>query len=158
MLMALRRPVEQVLTGGLRQVARRRPEIFERLGAYQEARFILAPEDWPVVFQLSPRGASGTVRVARATAPMAATARVSGRLSALLGLFDGSVDADAAFFSRSIKVEGDIGAVMALHNALEAAELTVADLLGLAAPASTLANAGLAFWLGRLAPRGGADL
>ncbi len=42
---------------------------------------------------------------------------------------------------------------MALHNALEAAELTFADLLGLAAPASDLANAGLAMLLRRLAAR-----
>lgn len=156
--MALRGPVEQVLTGGLRRVARRRPKIFERLGAYRDALFVLAPEGWPVIFQLSPQGSAGMVRVARAAAPIAATARVRGRLSDLLGLFDGSVDADAAFFSRSITVEGDIGAVMALHNALEAAELTLADLLGLAAPAGAMANAGLTFWLGRLARRGGADL
>uniref|UniRef100_B0T0Q2 Putative lipid carrier protein-like protein n=1 Tax=Caulobacter sp. (strain K31) TaxID=366602 RepID=B0T0Q2_CAUSK len=153
LMMALRGPVEQLLTAGLRRVARRRPEIFERLGGFRDAVFLLAPDDWPVVFELSPRGASGLVRVARARTPTAATARIRGPLIALLGLFDGSIDADAAFFSRSIRVEGDIEAVMALHNALEAAELTLADLLGLAAPASDLANASLALLLRRLAAR-----
>lgn len=153
LLMALRGPVEHLLTAGLRRVALRRPEVFDRLGRFQDALFVLAPDGWPVVFELSPCAAQGVVRVGPATAPVAATARIRGSLPALLGLFDGSIDADAAFFSRSIRVEGDIEAVMALHNALEAAELTFADLLGLAAPASDLANAGLAMLLRRLAAR-----
>lgn len=151
--MALRGPLEQLLTAGLRRVARQRPEIFDRLGGFQDALFVLAPDDWPVVFELSPCAAKGAVRVGLATAPVAANARIRGSLPALLGLFDGSIDADAAFFSRSIRVEGDIEAVMALHNALEAAELTLADLLGLAAPASDLVNMGLAMLLRRLAAR-----
>ena len=72
-------------------------------------------------------------------------ARIEGPLGALLGLFDGSQDADAAFFSRAIRVSGDIEAVMALHNTLEAAELTLADLLGLSTPAGDVANAALRF-------------
>jgi predicted lipid carrier protein YhbT len=152
-LMALRGPVEHLLTAGLRRAARRRPEIFDRLDGFQDALFVLAPDDWPVVFELRPCAGRGVVRVVRATAPMAATARIRGPLTALLGLFDGSIDADAAFFSRSIRVEGDVQAVMALHNALEAAELTVADLLGLPAPASGMANASLSMLLHGLAAR-----
>ena len=72
-------------------------------------------------------------------------ARIEGPLSALLGLFDGSLDADAAFFSRTIRVSGEIEAVMALHNTLEAAELTLADLLGLPGPANRLANQAVRF-------------
>ena len=153
LLMALRGPLEHLLTTGLRRVARRRPEVFDRLGGFQGAVFVLAPDDWPVVFELSPRAESGVVRIRLATAPVAATARIRGALPALLGLFDGSIDADAAFFSRSVRVEGNIEAVMALHNALEAAELTLADLLGLAAPVNDLANMGLAILLRRLATR-----
>ena len=58
----------------------------------------------------------------------------------LLALFDGSLDADAAFFARSIQVEGDVGAVMALHNALESTDLRLVDLLPLPAGHAT-ANA-----------------
>lgn len=140
--MALRGPVEQVLTTGLRRVARRRPEIFDRLGAFRTAVFVLAPDDWPVVFELAPCGTLGVVRVARTASP-AVAARICGPLSDLLALVEGSIDADAAFFSRAIRVEGDVEAVMSLHNALDAAELTPADLLGLGAPFSALANAGV---------------
>ena len=153
LLMTLRGPLERLLTTGLRRVAVRRPEIFDRLGGFQEALFVLAPDDWPVVFELSPCAGQGVVRFGLATAPIAATARIRGSLPALLGLFEGSIDADAAFFSRSIRVEGDIEAVMALHNALEAAELTLADLLGLVPPVSDLANMSLAMLLRRRTAR-----
>lgn len=154
LLMALRGPVEHLLTAGLRRVARRRPEIFERLDGFQDALFVLAPDDWPVVFELQPCAAQGQVRVTRAGALTAATARIRGPLTALLGLFDGSIDADAAFFSRSIRVEGEVQAVMALHNALEAAELTLADILGLPQPAGGMADASLSILLRGLAARG----
>jgi predicted lipid carrier protein YhbT len=60
-----------------------------------------------------------------------ASARISGPLLTLLALFDGRGDADGAFFQRRIDVDGDTAAILALHNALEASELTMADILGL---------------------------
>ena len=146
-LMALRPPVESLLSIALRRVARKRPDVFERLGSFQEAAFLLLPDESPVAFRLAPQGVSGTVRVVRRDDPRPCAARISGPLASLLGLFDGSIDADAAYFSRDIRVDGDVQAVMALHNTLEAAELTLADLLGLAPPVSKLANSGLRFLL-----------
>jgi predicted lipid carrier protein YhbT len=70
----------------------------------------------------------------------------------LLALFDGRCDADSAFFSRRIRVDGDTRAVVALHNTLEAAELTLADLLGVGPPFRDRLNAGLAGALGRVRP------
>lgn len=144
-LMALRPPTEWVLSAALRRLARRRPEVFERLGAFGEATFLIAPDGSPVAFRLAPQGAAAGVQVRRRDDRSPCTARIEGPLGALLGLFDGSLDADSAFFSRAIRVSGDIEAVMALHNTLEAAELTLADLLGLSAPASDLANAAVRF-------------
>ena len=149
-LMAVRWPLEQLLTLGLRRVAWRLPDIFQRLGVFQKAVFVLLPDAWPVAFELSPRARQGTVRIARATHRPPGATCIRGPLPALIGLFDCSVDADSAFFSRDIIVEGDIQAVMALHNALEAADLTLADLLCLSPPSSTLANSGMALILRRL--------
>lgn len=140
-LMTLRPPAEWLLTSALGRVAQRRPEVFERLGAFADAAFVIAPDGWPVVFRLAPRGASSGVQVRRRDDRSPCAARIEGPLGALVGLFDGSVDADSAFFSRAIRVSGDIDAVMALHNTLEAAELTLADLLGLSATAGDVANA-----------------
>ena len=129
-MMALRAPVELALGRALRRVGRRQPEVFERLTAFRTATFLIVPTGWPVAFALSPRP-DGEVKVVRRDAPGSFAARIEGRLEDLLDLFDGSLDADAAFFNRAVEVEGDTSAVVALHNALEAAELSMADLLGL---------------------------
>lgn len=143
--MALRPPAEWVLSAALRRLARRRPEVFERLGAFGEAAFLIVPDGSPVAFRLAPQGPSAGVEVRRRDDRSPWVARIEGPLGSLLGLFDGSMDADAAFFSRAIRVSGDIEAVMALHNTLEAAELTLADLLGLSGPANQLANGAVRF-------------
>lgn len=143
-LVAFSPPVNLVLGAALRRVARRKPEVFERLGRFRSAAFVLAPVELPVAFRLEPDPAHGRVRVVRPSDPAPAAARISGPLAELLGLFDGSLDADAAFFSRTIDVEGDTEAVVALHNTLEAAELTLADLLGLPALAQGPLDFGLA--------------
>lgn len=150
LLMALRRPPELALTATLRRLARRRPDLFERLGAARSACIVIAPSELPVCFRLSPSGADGRVRVTRSDDREIAAARISGPLLTLLALFDGGDDADSAFFSRRIQIDGDTEAVVALHNTLEAAELTLADLLGLPSAMHPRTNAALAFGLSRL--------
>ncbi|HYE42710.1 MAG TPA: SCP2 sterol-binding domain-containing protein [Caulobacteraceae bacterium] len=142
--MALRPPVEAVLTAALRRVGRRRPDVFERLGEAADAAFVLQPTDFPVAFRLAPVAGSGRVKVVRRGDSQPFAARISGPLATLVAMFDGSSDADSAFFSRRIKVEGDTRALVALHNTLEAAELTVADILGLPAALHPSANAAFA--------------
>lgn len=153
-LMALRDPVERLLTFALRRVARRRPDVFDRLGEAGDVTFIVAPTDFPVAFRLRPGGGSGDVQVVRGDDRATHAARISGPLLTLLALFDGRCDADSAFFSRRIRIDGDTRAVVALHNTLEAAELTLADLLGVGPPFRDRLNAGLAGALDRLRPAG----
>lgn len=147
-LMLLRAPPERMLTAALRGLGRRRPEVFERLGAANEAALVVAPTDFPVAFRLRPGRGEGDVQVVRHEDRRPAAARISGPLATLIGLFDGACDADSAFFSRRIRITGDTEAVVALHNTLEAAELTTADLLPLPAalrrPAAAVLSAGLA--------------
>jgi predicted lipid carrier protein YhbT len=142
-MMAARPPVELALTAALRRAARLRPEIFDRLGPVRDMAILIAPSDLPVAFRLAPRAAGGQVTVVRRSDPGPFAARISGPLAELLGLFDGSLDADAAFFGRRIDVEGDTGAVVALHNALEAADMSLADLLSLPRFGRRLADRGL---------------
>lgn len=139
----LRAPVELALTAAVRRLARRRPEVFERLGEARLAVFVLAPDELPVAFRLEPRGTDGRVQVVRRDGAAPYRTWVAGPLGALLALFDGALDADSAFFSRAIRVEGDTAALMALHNALEAAELSLTDLLPLPAAVQDLAGPAL---------------
>lgn len=149
-LMALRLPVERLLTLALRRAGRRRPDIFERLGEAGEGVFLIAPSDFPVAFRLRPGRGSGRVEVVRSDDDAPRAASISGPLATLLALFDGRRDADAAFFSRQIRIDGDTHALVALHNTLEAAELTLADLLGVDPPLRDPLNAALCRGLERL--------
>lgn len=127
-----RRPVEILLTASLRGVARRQPEAFDRLGPVRHATIRINPVDLPVAFEMRPNGELGSIRVVRPNDDVnSASARISGPLLTLLALFDGRGDADGAFFQRCIDVDGDTAAILALHNALEASELTMADILSL---------------------------
>lgn len=127
-----RRPAEILLTASLRSVARRQPEAFDRLGPVRHATIRISPADLPVAFEMRPDGLAGSIRVVRPDSDASAvSARISGPLLTLLALFDGRGDADGAFFQRCIDIDGDTAAILALHNALEASELTMADILGL---------------------------
>ena len=141
-----------ILTLALRRLARIHPDAFARLGAYGQSLFLIETTDAPLAFSLRPSGLSGQVRVlsTQAARTVRADVRIAGRMVDLLRVFDGTLDADATFFSRRIRVEGDTCALMALHNALEAADLTLADLLGAPASARGLVNRGLDWTLHHL--------
>ena len=138
-------PPSALLTFSLRRLARAHPEAFARLGEYARSLYLIAPTDLPLAFCLRPAGVEGEIRLVSAKNAPEAAVRVRGPLLDLLQLFDGALDADAAFFSRRIHVEGDTSAVVALHNALEAADLTLADLIGAPRPARDVVNRGLAW-------------
>lgn len=138
-------PPSAFLTFSLRRLARVHPEAFARLGEYGHRLYLIAPTDLPLAFCLRPAPVDGEIRLVAAKDAPEAAVRVRGRILDLLQLFDGTLDADAAFFSRRIQVEGDTSAVVALHNALEAADLTLADLVGAPKPTRDFVNRGLAW-------------
>lgn len=138
-------PPSALLTFSLRRLARACPEAFARLGEHAEQLYLIAPTELPLAFCLRPAGASGDIWLVPARDAPEAAVRIRGALPDLLGLFDGTLDADSAFFSRRIQVEGDTSAVVALHNALEAADLTLADLIGAPKLTRDLVNRGLAW-------------
>lgn len=148
-LMRLRGPVEFTLTRALRRLAARRPDVFERLGKFSRAAFVIAPQNFPVCFRIEPSGLRGSVRVVPEDAR--ADVRISGAWTTLLRVFDGSHDADAAFFARDVLVEGDTDAAMALHYAVEAAELDLIQLARSVAPTLREALDHAAGLLGRAA-------
>jgi predicted lipid carrier protein YhbT len=124
--------VEVLLTASLRSVARRQPDAFDRLGAVRRATIRIMPDDLPVAFEMRPDSTDGSIRVVRSDSDAGeASARIRGPLLPLLSVFAGRGAADGAFFPRRIDVDGDTAAILALHNALEASELTMADILGL---------------------------
>ncbi|WP_068311598.1 ubiquinone anaerobic biosynthesis accessory factor UbiT [Polycladidibacter hongkongensis] len=133
-------PLGFVLTKAVRLLARRRPDLFERLDQYKRAHFVIDPVDLPHVFKLVPNGVHASVELLpRAKAPQGA-ASIRGPLVVLLGLVDGTYDGDAMFFSRDLVIEGDTDAVLALRNTMEEADLTPAELMGLSGALQTYAD------------------
>lgn len=140
-------PLAAALTRLVQRLAQAHPRMFRRLGAHAQARFEIDPVDLPFVLALEPR--AGDPRITLARRRGACDARIAGRLAALIGLVHGAYDGDALFFSRDLVIEGDTAAVLALRNAIDAAELDLgAELAASAGPAG-----GLVAWLEAFAER-----
>jgi predicted lipid carrier protein YhbT len=136
-----RLPLGPLLTLALRSLARRRPQIFERLGDERTAVYLIDPVDLPFTFSIIPDGRSAVVRAVSRTDTLRPDVVVRGPILMLLGLLDGTFDGDALFFERTISISGRTEAVVALRNAIEDAELRPSDLLGLTGIAGRLADA-----------------
>ncbi len=117
-------PISLSLAVFARRIAKNNPGLFQRLGDYSRAEFILDPVDLPIVLCLNPNDGQPKIKLSRRRKQ--GTARISGPLAALLGLVHGAFDGDALFFSRDLVIEGDTGAALALRNAIDDAELDLA--------------------------------
>lgn len=116
--------VERPLRRLLRASLARHPGVLARLGPYADKRFLIVPSDLTFALLITP--AQGTLTVLRQKTPVRFDARITGPLAAFLGLVHGAYDGDALFFSRDLVVEGDTGAVLALRNAIDDAEIDLA--------------------------------
>jgi predicted lipid carrier protein YhbT len=103
------------------------------MGNGKSAIFLIDPVNLPVVFRIQPM-TSGIVECRSRSSSCKWDARVAGSLKSLLGMIQGNLDGDALFFSRDISIEGDTEAVVALRNAIDAAEIDliaeIGDLFG----------------------------
>lgn len=119
------------------RVARTHPGMFRRMGDHAHARFEIVPIDLPLIIVIEPRGGAPHIALSRRRGDC--DARITGPLAALLGMIHGAYDGDALFFSRDLTIEGDTSAVLALRNALDAAEIDLtAELAQAAGPAGNL--------------------
>jgi O2-independent ubiquinone biosynthesis accessory factor UbiT len=108
-------------------VAQSRPELFARLGPHAGKRFLIDPIDLPFVLVLTPEPELPRMSVHRRAERPAHDARIAGSFFNLLDMIDGSLDGDALFFSRELRVSGDTEAVVALRNALDDFEGSALD-------------------------------
>ncbi len=108
-------------------VAQARPELFARLGPHARKRFLIDPIDLPFVLILSPDVKRPNLRAYRRYEIPAHDAGIAGKFFNLLDMIDGSLDGDALFFTRDLRVTGDTEAVVALRNALDDFEGSALD-------------------------------
>jgi O2-independent ubiquinone biosynthesis accessory factor UbiT len=108
-------------------VAQSRPKMVARLGPHAGKRFLIDPIDLPFVLVLTPLSERPLLTAHRRHERPAHDAGVAGTFFNLLDMIDGSLDGDALFFSRALRVTGDTEAVVALRNALDDFEGSTLD-------------------------------
>ncbi|MEB2844202.1 SCP2 domain-containing protein [Rhizobiales bacterium RZME27] len=131
--------IERICRLMFKRIGTAHPGLFERLGEHKAKRYAFLPTDVPLAFVVEP--ASETIFVSRKTAELAADAVTEAPLFMLLALMEGRCDADALFFSRDLSVTGDMEAMLAMRNALDASTIDLSkDLARLAGPFAPLAG------------------
>lgn len=153
-------PLRLAASLAMAAMVRRHRAVFERLDGLDNPNFLIEPADLPVRFLLSVALPSPRLAVIGEDEDLGIepAATIRGPMPVLIDLLEGRIDGDALFFSRSLAVEGDMAAVVALRNAVDGAEVSlVEDLLAplgpLGVPARALVTAG-----GRLYRRAERDL
>lgn len=133
--------IQPVLDRIVSTVAGNRPELFSRLGSQARMRFLIDADELPFVLLLRPDPMRPTLRAYRRHDLPAHDASIAGTFLTLLDMIDGSLDGDALFFSRDLRLAGNTEAIVTLRNALDDLEGSMVDtVLGafgpLAVPAS----------------------
>lgn len=116
--------IQPALTRIVRRIAATHREIFDRLGPYREATYVIEPTDMPFLLVLRPDPDRPQLRAARRGAAPVHDAHIAGDFLTLFELID--ADGDALFFSRDLVVSGDTEAVVRLRNALDDVEGSIA--------------------------------
>ena len=132
-------PIELVARRLLKLLLSAHGDMFERLGTYKSSRFSFAPTDLPLVFLIEPD--LQRLKVVRKDDAFTADAGVEAPLVMLLALLEGRCDADALFFSRDLKVIGDMEAMLAMRNALDDCDIDLPrDLSRIGGPAAPIVH------------------
>ena len=125
--------VQGVVNQAFHRALQQHPDLFDRLGNQASKRFGFVPTDLDFVFLVDPE--SKVIHSFRKAAQPRADASIAGPMLTLLALLEGRIDGDAAFFSRSLSVTGDMEAMLALRNALDDCSFDLpTDLAGMAGP------------------------
>ncbi len=125
------RLLQPVLDAVFKRVMRKHPDLFDRLSGLGNPVYLIDPTDLPFSFLLNADPARPrmlvTVDGRDGVGNMCASATVRGPLRSLIDLLEGRMDGDALFFSRSLNIEGDTEAVVALRNAVDDANVQLTD-------------------------------
>jgi predicted lipid carrier protein YhbT len=116
-------PLELVLQRLADSIVARHPQLIARMGGDSARCFGIEPLDLPFAVLIEVRDGAVRLSVIPRAGGLQVDARIAGTLLSLIELVNGRYDGDALFFSRDLVVEGDIGAVLALRNAIDNAEL-----------------------------------
>lgn len=128
-------PVQPILRRMVREVTRKRPELFERLGPHVHSTYVIDVTELPFVLRLRPDPDAPGLTAHRRTEQLNPDARIAGPFSALFDVMDGAADSDALFFSRDISISGSTEAAVCLRSALDDLDGSIVeDLIQMSGP------------------------
>ena len=134
--------VDFLMLGLARNVCERHAELIDRLGPHRKATIFIDPTDLPIGFRICPTQPDTLATVTRPCRDW--HARIAAPLAALLAMIHGELDGDALFFARTILIEGDTEAVLALRNALDNSEIDLSvEIAALCGPLRPLVAFGM---------------
>lgn len=119
--------MQPILRRIVRHVATLHPELFERLDDSCRKNFLIDAKGMPFLLLLRPDPDNLMLVAKSRHEEIPYDVLVSGKFKTLLRMIDSKTDSDALFFNRDIMVTGDTEAIVALRNALDDMEATLAD-------------------------------
>ncbi len=136
--------LQPILARIVRKIAAQNPDMFNRLGPYRTASFLIDPVNLPFALLLRPNPDAPEMRAVSRRNPPTHDARIAGKFLNLLELVDAETDGDALFFSRDLEVTGNTEAVVCLRNALDDVDGSIAEsVAGMFGPTGRAVLAGL---------------
>lgn len=109
------------------RVAQRRPELFARLGDSCKKRFLIDPTNLPFFLLLKPDPQKPQLTAHNRGSEIEHDVCISATFRTLLKMIDSQSDSDALFFTRDLQITGDTEAIVALRNALDDMDGTLAS-------------------------------
>lgn len=120
-------PIQPLLDHIVATVAERRPELFARLGDNCKKRFLIDPNNLPFFLLLTPDPKWPQLRAFNRGREVGYDVCISASFRTLLNMIDSQTDSDALFFNRDLAINGDTEAIVALRNALDDMDTTLAN-------------------------------
>ncbi len=109
------------------KVAARHPELFARLGRSCDKRYKIESTSMPFFLLLQPDPENPQLTAHNRDSDVDHDVYISGTFVTLLRMIDNQVDSDALFFNRDLTITGDAEASVALRNALDDMDASLAD-------------------------------
>jgi predicted lipid carrier protein YhbT len=106
------------------------PRVFHKVKDEQTGNsfdFVIDAIDLPFLFYMKPSPEAPILMAFRRGEDVSSSAVIKGELVNLLKMFEGKVDGDAAFFSKTLVIQGSTVAVLALRNAIDSEDMNIIE-------------------------------
>lgn len=121
--------IQKALDYALEKMFTKYPRIFQKVAEEGDFSYLIRPTDLPFNFYLVMSANAPVLTLEPKTYEPQASATITATLANLLSMLEGRLDGDAAFFSKTLVVEGSTVAIVSLRNAIESENInTLEDL------------------------------